>query len=511
MTNRTPLGWIIRRTIWNSISIIIFKGKKAKPIPMPPKDPRMLRSVPLSERIPGVDIDNIQMADRIPPGETSFIMKLAFSLRIWMYTAYPPVKHGLPQIADDINVAMKEAYSKAYRKVYPAPKLPDEFHHAAIPDLGRMAVASPYACFLHKDDDGKLVWDFTDLDKHEIYAGLRPLGCKVFFKLNKKERTLEATRITCVLGDIASSDSRWREAVRTAMCAASTQVSLVNHFNWVHLACGGPLSIATRNHLYRDHPLCRLMWPHMFGTQNSNYLVTKGQMLKGGDFETTFSFTHQGMCDLFERTYDAYNATVTVPHLDWQDRGLPKDAFDTPVQDNQQDLYDVMLAHTKRYIHAYYDSDEALRWDESVQAWIHALNERVPNGIDVILGDKITRDSVASLCAGFIYMASVQHEALGSLMWNYQMWVDKNPVRIHASGKRIPVDIFQRLLNANFNLNVDRAKLMQDLSYFALDEKGRAIFLQFEQDLKALDRKYAAEGDACWRVTPSMLDANINA
>lgn len=471
----------------------------------------MLLSVPLSERIPGVDIDNIQMADRIPPGETSLIMKLAFSLRIWMYKAYPPTKHGLPQIVDDINVAMKQAYTKYYRKVYPAPKLPEEFHHAAIPDLGRMAVASPYACFLHKDVNGALVWDFTDLDLHETYAELRPLGCKVYFKLNKEDRTLSATRITSVLGDISSDDSRWRDAVLTAMCAASTQISLVNHFNGVHLSCGGPLSIATRNHLYRDHPLCRLMWPHMFGTQNSNYLVTKGQMLKGGDFETIFSFTHRGMCGLFERTYDSYKASVIVPDLDWKDRGLPDDDFDTPVQDNQRALYDVMYAHTSRYIHAYYDSDEALQWDEAVQAWIRALNERLPNGVDSILEGKITRKSVARLCAGFIYMASVQHEALGSLMWNYQMWVDKNPVRIHVSGKRIPVDVFQRLLNANFNLNVNRAKLMQDLSYFALDEKGRAVFLQFLEDLKALERVYAAEKPECWRVTPAMLDANINA
>ena len=511
MTQRTPLSWFFRRIVWNSVSLLIFRFKKAKKIPMPPDYPQPLHTVPVSQRIPGVEVDDIMMADRIPKGESSLVMRASFTFRIWLGQVLPPVVPGMPQIAADINQAMKTAFTRHYAKLYAAPRRPAVFAGAGLPDLGEMAVASPYACFLEKNADGALVWDFRDLDDHEIYPGLRPLGSQVFFEVDTKTRRLKATRITCVLGDVTPEDTRWDEAVRTVMCAASTQISLVNHFNGVHLACGGPLAVATRNHLYKDHPMCRLMWPHMFGTQNSNYLVTKGQMLQGGDFETVFSFTHAGMCDLFERSYNSYRASVIVPDLDWQDRGLPTDEFDRPVQDNWQALYDVMHAHTTRYIETYYDSDQALQYDETVMAWVHALNRTLPNGVDGITGGTVTRASIARLTAGFIYMASVQHEALGSCMWNYQMWVDKNPVRIHTNGQRIPVDVFQRLLNANFNLNVDRAKLAQDLSYFALDEKGAAVFRQFLSDLNALERDLKGREYAAWRVTPSMLEANINA
>ena len=511
MSQRPPFTWVIRRTIWNSISLLIFRFKKAKKIPLPPHNPQPLRLVPVATRIPGVEVTDIEMADRIPPGESDKIMQASFSFRIWLGQVLPPVGPGLPQIDADINVAMREACRPAYRKLYPPPALPEAFRRAGLPDLGEMATASPYACFLKKDEAGQLVWDFSDLDDHEIYPGLRPLGCRVYFEVDRAARKLRATRITCVLGDIKAGDGRWNEAVRTAMCAASTQISLVNHFGGVHLACGGPLSVATRNHLYRDHPLCRLMWPHMFGTQNSNYLVAKGQMLHGGDFETVFSFTHEGMIDLFQRSYNAYRATVMVPDLDWRDRGLPDDVFDTPVQDNLRALYDVMHAHATRYITAYYDSDRDVQWDETAMAWLRALNDHIPNGIEGVTNGTVTRESLATLCAGFIYMASVQHEALGSCMWNYQMWVDKNPVRIHTSGKRVPVDVFQRLLNANFNLNVDRAKLVQDLSYFALDDRGAEAFRLFLHDLEMLDRQLAAEPYATWRVTPKMLEANINA
>lgn len=506
---RAPLSWYIRRTIWNSISLIIFRGKKPDAIPLPPKSPRALRSVPVSARIPGVQIDDITMADRIPRGETSLKMRLAFSFRIWLGKWLPPVVHGLPEIDADINLALDEAFTKHYAALYPRPKLPDVFKGAGLPDLGLMATHSPYAGFIHRDAQGALVWDFRDLDDHETHVGLRPLGCRVVFDL--VDRRLHAARIECVLGTITPEDDRWREAVRTALCAASTQISLVAHFNGVHLACGGPFSIATRNHLYFDHPMMRLMWPHMFGTQNSNYLVTKGQMLPGGDFETVFSFTHRGMCDLFSRSFNSYRASVIVPALDWRDRGLEEGAFDAPVHDNWVALYDVMQAHTTRYINHYWPKDSDIARDEAVVAWVRALEEGIPGGVAGITGGVITRSSMATLCAGFIFMASVQHEVLGSRMWDYQMWVDQNPVRIHVDGSRIPVDVFQRLLNANFNLNVERAALMQDFSYLAVDDAGKKLFAAFLRDLEALEREMAALPAAPWRVTPAMLDANINA
>ncbi|NNE52104.1 MAG: hypothetical protein HKN30_06845 [Sulfitobacter sp.] len=511
MSQKPPLSWTFRRIVWNSVSLLIFRFKKAKHIPLPPQYPRPLKLIPVSERIPGVQVDHVMMADRIPKGESSLIMRASFTFRIWLGQVLPPVVPGLPQIDADMDKAMRRACNRHYRALYPAPRRPEAFRVGGMPDLGEMAVASPYACFLEKDGEGNLVWDFRDLDDHEVHPGLRPLGSRVFFKVNKRARKLEATRIECVLGEFRAGEDRWDEAVRTAMCAASTQISLVNHFNGVHLACGGPLSVATRNHLYSDHALCRLMWPHMFGTQNSNYLVTKGQMLPMGDFETIFSFTHEGMCDLFSRSYKGYRASVMVPGLDWERRGLPVDQFDTPVQDNLSQLYEVMHAHTTRYINIYYDSDQALQRDETVQAWIAALNKMIPNGVDDVTGGEVTRESVARLCAGFIYMASVQHEALGSCMWNYQMWVDKNPVRIHTNGQRIPIDVFQRLLNANFNLNVDRAKLMQDFSYFAIDGAGASAFKQFDMELRALERELDGKAYAAWRITPKMLEANINA
>ncbi|MCZ6771585.1 MAG: hypothetical protein O7G83_06310, partial [Proteobacteria bacterium] len=225
----------------------------------------------------------------------------------------------------------------------------------------------------------------------------------------------------------------------------------------------------------------------------------------------TFSFTHAGMCRLFADTYGSYRATVIDPELDWAARGLPIDEFDAPVQNNLSRLFAVMHAHAGRYVETYYDSDESIRGDRAVKNWIAELNQLIPNGIDGNLQGQVTRDSVARLIAGFIYLATVQHEALGTCMWNYQAWVGKHPIRVHENGERVPLDVYQRLVNANFNLNVNRAKLIQDFSHLALDPKGADLFKIFKRELEALQAELAREDFAYWRIMPEMLDANINA
>ena len=66
-------------------------------------------------------------------------------------------------------------------------------------------------------------------------------------------------------------------------------------------------------------------------------------------------------------------------------------------------------------------------------------------------------------------------------------------------------------MNANLNLNVTRASLLQDFSYLALDEKGAHAFRQFQGDLQHLQARLETEHFAHWKMYPSFLEANINA
>ena len=118
----------------------------------------------------------------------------------------------------------------------------------------------------------------------------------------------------------------------------------------------------------------------------------------------------------------------------------------------------------------------------------------------------------------------MQHDALGTGLWNYQLWVHKHPVRVYKDREahpREPIDVYQRLVNANFNFNVRRARLMQDFSYLALNDRGKKLFAQFLAELENLDTQLGPvpktkppkpwKPEEPWKLTPGILEANVNA
>jgi hypothetical protein len=505
--------WKLRKAFWNGLATRKFASNKPAVIPVPRDEGREIKAVSFASQFPGIPIPNILVADHVPDDEAQPLKVAFYKFQVGMYSVFPATQPGLPPISANPHVALAEAYTEAHRKLFPLPVLPEEYAHRI--DLGRIAVASPYACYVEKAPEGGYQWDLRDLDGYEYHAGLRSIGARVLFRLNETERRLEATQIDCELGTCKPGDPEWELAQKIALCAATTHVSLVRHFNGVHLAAGGPFAIATRNQLPARHPLRRLLWPHMYGTQYSNQIVTKGQMAKGGDFETTFSFTHRGMCKLFEETYAQYDITVLDPARDADERGIKGAGFDTPVLSNRQAIFDVMQAHALRYLRVYYDADEKLRADADFLGWVEELDRLIPNGVRKLLGDQITVEKAARFIAAFIYLAAVEHEALGTGLWNYQLWTNVQPVRVYKNGQREPLDVYQRLVNANFNLNVKRARLMQDFGYLALDQKGADAFRLFRFELQMLQEKMEREQEqqppAPWKISPKILEANINA
>lgn len=500
--------WKLRKKFWNGLATRKFAGNRPALIPVPHDDGPRLNPVNLASQFRGIPISNIRVADRVPEDEAQPLKFYFYKFQVAMYSILPASQSGLPSIAADPLKALEEAYTGAHRKLFPLPGLPDGYQNGV--DLGRLAVASPYACYVERAPEGGYQWDLRQLDRYEHHAGLRSIGARVLFRLAENARRLEATQIDCELGSCKPGDADWELAQKIALCAATTHVSLVRHFNGVHLAAGAPFAMATRNNFPAAHPLRRLLWPHLFGTQYSNQIVTSGQMARGGDFET-FSFTHRGMCKLFEDTYEQYDVTVLDPEHDATQRGIRDAGFDTPALANREALFDVMKTHALRYLRIYYDSDERLRADASFAGWIEELNQLIPNGIGKLLGEGISIESAARLIAAFIYLAAVEHEILGTGLWNYQLWTNLQPVRIYRNGRREPLDVYQRLVNANFNLNVSRTRLMYDFGYLALDRKGADAFRLFRYELQMLQGKMDQEPFAHWKIYPKILEANINA
>jgi arachidonate 15-lipoxygenase len=463
----------------------------------------------------------------------SRVETLAYKIQVWLYQAFSPMQPKLPPINGDPEEALNQAYRGPRSKMFDPPELPPEYEGS--PDLGSLAVRGPYSIYLQRVDDGEYEWNFTYLQGYGHHKGLYNLGVRVRFRMDSQSRRL---REYCIEAPELGTPQRpgesrpeypdWQLAKKLALSAATNHMSLVRHFNWVHLASAAQLAIATRNSLPGDEPLCRLLWPHIFRTQQSNEMVTRGQMVRGGDFETIFGFRYDGMCRLFEDTYQQFDFLVNDPVKDGERRGVRGESlgFKTPTQENLEELFEVFKRHAERYLLIYYRSDGTIPDEESlhlpargnrvlsqdpyVAQWLKELNRLIPNGVPV-KDDHVTTENLARLIASFIYLVTVQHEMLGSFLWNYQLWSHRQPVRLYRDGRREPLDVYQRLINANFNLNVRRAELVQDYSYMALDEPGRDAFRQFQRELCELDQRMKDEPWAIWKIYPKTLKANINA
>ncbi len=502
--------WSVRRAFWNLVTVGKFRGNSPQPVPKPVPALRSVRMIPMNERYPEIPITTIPVADHVPDDERDRFRLWVCKVQASLYWAFPPKKKGLRPIDANPSLALADAYGQSHRKVLTAPVVPEEFHREV--DLGRLAVAGPYSYYLESTGDGRYQWDFRKLGGYEHHRGLRSLGLRVVFELDEDRRGVSPVEIQCELGTVRPPDAAWELAVRLALCAATNHMSLVRHFNWVHLVTVSHFSAATRNALPADHRLRRLLWPHLWGSQYSNELVTQVLLMKGGDFDDIFSFTHRGLCRLLEDTYAEFDLVTFDPVADATRRGVSAVPFDQPAKANRIAHFDVLLTHTQRYLTGCYPSDQDIRDDTAVATWIADLHRRIPGGVAGIVDvdGRLTVDQVARLAAIVAYVGTVEHEVMGTGLWNYQVWAHVQPVRVRYSGRRDPVDHYQRLVNYNFVLNVRRAPLMQDFSYMAVDEDGADAFRTLRSHLDQLQASFRKEEPSCWRVSPAILEVSVN-
>ncbi len=511
MAESIPMAWRIRKWFWSRWQAVRYSLAKPQEIGPPKPNQKEIRAVPLQDVNRRIPVEKVLVFDRLPNEEPTLRMRLTVALWLFLTRVLPPMKPGLPEIDADIEKALDYGLTAGYRSTYRAPVLPDIYNGTGKPELEDLAVQSPYNVFLERGADGVLQWDFRVLAEFEHQDGLRSLGLRVLFSESIDTRRLTAVEIESdEYGSVRRGDLNWDTSKTLAVCAATTHMSLTRHFNYVHLISGNHWEVATRNHLPDDHPLYRLVWPHIFNSLYTNYAITPVQMLPDGDFVNMFSFTHAGLMNYYDAMYERYTIAMTDPDADWERRRLGDAKFDSPSHDNLRDLFNVMHDHASRYIHAYYDSDQELQEDTAVADWLESLDALIPNGLNGALEGGVTRDGLARVIAAYIYEGNTIHDMAGTTLWDYQLWVDRNPTRIYKDGRRMPVDVLQRIINNNFALQIKRAPMLANYGQVALDANGAALFAQFYDDCKALQDRYDQTEAGPWRMEPKNLEISMN-
>ncbi len=526
--------WAVRKGFWNAVARIKFTMNKPVSVAgllesCRKKDTQRLTAIPLNSVFPRMPMYNIRLADHVPSDEKSldvidaikyFFKWTFFQAQVALYGVFPPMQQGLPSIPADPYPALHEGYTETHQRTATRaartaqspplrpPMFPLELQGSV--DLGRLAVCGPYAGYLQKIGEDSYEWNLHDLAQYEYRTGLHHLGVRVLFQRDRSLPNLHVRRIRSELGESKPGDTTWPLAKRIALCALSTHTTLVRHWNWTHLIAGESIALATRNALPEYHPLCRLLWPHVAGTHQSNRFGSMAQLGPGGDYDSIFSLTERGMYRLFDDSYKTYRFSVTDPRADAVRRGLVDAGFGMPTQENLEALFDVMHAHARHYLGLYYATDAEVQQNAPIRQWIEELNRLIPNGVSMSPMD-VTRDRLAHLVACVLYLVTAYHEMVGAELWNYQLWPHAQPARVSKDGHRESLDVYQRVINMNYLLQVIRTPLINDFSPLALDEAGRQAFRTFQTDLISLQRRMECEPWAVWRLYPNDLEANINA
>ena len=539
---RSRVIWWFRRGLWNVIVRIKFKNNKPLAILPIPQSFAEVVQVPFSQQFADVRIPSLQVAYAIPSDEKRPWLQYAkktliFTVQRWLYHWFPPMQQGLPSIDADPQIAMQQGYRRGHDRVAKRaatthsvpreltlrrPILPSELQGS--PDLGQLAVRGPYAGYLQRMADDEYEWDLDWSSKGSFpcHQGLYQPWAHVRFQVHHVEgveeetHPLRATEIRTQLGIARPTDPQWPMAQRIALCAVSTHTGLVRHWNWLHLMAGESFAMATRQAFQPHHPLCRLLWPHIYGTQQSNRFGNMAQVVPQGDFEQIYSFTHDGMCEFLKVSAKEFRFDIGNPKTDAVRRGLTQQGIDLATQRNEEALYEVIHRHVERYVGLYYNQDATVQNDRAIHQWGESLQRLLPHAN---IGLKTTVAGLTDTIAGFIYFVTVYHESVGALLWNYQMWTDIHPIRVYQDGRRAPLDVYQRLVNTNYLLHVIRAPLMDDYSGVALvepqnssrSEAAQIAFKTFREELTTLQQVMDLEPWGCWKLYPNRLEVNINA
>ena len=166
----TVMAWRLRRVFWNWFLPFKFRHAKPRSCPCPastaPSCPSRSRRSSRPSRSPASWSPTTSPRTSARPWPCS-----SASCRRCSTGRSRPMQAGLAQIDADPRAALGAAYTGRPPSPVPRPQRPREYEDEV--DIGRLAVASPYACYLRPTSRDVPV-GLHGLDGFECHAGLLP-------------------------------------------------------------------------------------------------------------------------------------------------------------------------------------------------------------------------------------------------------------------------------------------------------------------------------------------------
>lgn len=192
----------------------------------------------------------------------------------------------------------------------------------------------------------------------------------------------------------------------------------LSHLGFTHLLMEGVV-VATHRQLSQSHPIFKLLAPHFLYLIAINSRGLELLVCENGWVDKTMNFGMKGMFELIKRGINAWKLDVhgTLP-VDLKERGL--DDLDVlPCYHFRNDAllhYEAMHKYVKSYVTLYYDTEDKLKEDFEIQAWVAELvkprdNDKGGCGLLGVPGNgRFTSvDQLITTLTTIIYTCSVSH------------------------------------------------------------------------------------------------------
>ena len=182
---------------------------------------------------------------------------------------------------------------------------------------------------------------------------------------------------------------------------------------------GGLAAIAPITHnLPADHPLRRLLAPHIAETTYTNF-HTHLTLRRSGFDVTGFSFPYETILRFYNDGARRFDLAEMDVRASAARRGMDRKSIAYPYLDQALRYLKLVESYVKAYIDIYYHDDGAVAEDRELQIWFDAIDMYLNNGIRSYV-PSLSKANLAKLCAVYIYSVTLEHEE--NTLWHYAVF-----------------------------------------------------------------------------------------
>lgn len=291
--------------------------------------------------------------------------------------------------------------------------------------------------------------DLTFSSLAEIYPGRSSISCEVFLSHdpeNKSEQGEQVrvdgiiydhqffvprdggTKISQGMEEKCVDETKWRDLMNIALCAAFTKLTMREHFLYSHLLIVGTIYSLAASCFSCTHPIYMLIHPHGYQTNFVN--TKKGPALIDESFTQDWTFTSSGIETLFHQwQQDFHIEHYTAPFIASR-AGYPSPHSHENNHDNNNNggtsqslssilnqgltLWYIFNNYVKEWILYVYPTEHALLEDQELQTFFQSLKSLSYSLLSSSSSSRtFTFHSLTELLTTYIWVAIFAHEIYG--------------------------------------------------------------------------------------------------